>query len=68
MRKEKNNIELLKVGPMAREIGVPVRWLKSEADAGKIPCLKAENIYLFDPEIVMGLLAKRARGASNEQA
>ena len=61
----KNN--LLKVGAMARVVGVPVRWLRAEAEAGRIPSLKAENVYLFDPEIVINLLAKRAReGMRNE--
>ena len=57
-----NENTLLKVGPMARRLGVSVRWLKAEAEAGQIPCLKAENIYLFNPKTVIELLAKRARG------
>lgn len=52
---------LLKVGAMARAVGVPVRWLRTEAESGRIPCLKAEKIYLFDADVVIGLLAKRAR-------
>lgn len=52
--------KLVKAGPMARRIGVTVRWLKSEADAGRIPCLKAENIYLFNSDVVLEILAQRA--------
>ena len=52
---------LLKIGAMARVIGVPVRWLRAEAEAGRIPSLKAENVFLFDPNVVINLLAKRAR-------
>ncbi len=52
---------LLKVGVMARTIGVPVRWLRAEAEAGRIPSLKAENVHLFDPDVVINLLAERAR-------
>ena len=52
---------LLKVGVMARTLGVPVRWLRAEAESGRIPCLKAENVYLFDPDVVTNLLAERAR-------
>ena len=52
---------LLKTGPMARRVGVPVRWLRAEADAGRIPALKAENVYLFDPAVVIDLLAQRAK-------
>ena len=52
---------LLKVGVMARAIGVPVRWLRAEAESGRIPCLKAENVYLFDPDVVTKLLSERAK-------
>lgn len=52
---------LLKVGVMARVVGVPVRWLRTEAESGRIPCLKAENVLLFDHDVVINLLAKRAR-------
>lgn len=45
---------------MARYLGVPVGWLKSEADAGRIPHLKAGRSYLFNPEAVEAVLAKRA--------
>jgi hypothetical protein len=55
---------LLKTGPMARRIGVPVRWLRAEAEAGHIPALKAENIFLFDPAVVLELLEQRARGGN----
>jgi hypothetical protein len=53
--------ELLKTGQMARSVGVPVRWLKAEAEAGRIPALKAENVFLFNPDVVVSLLAERAR-------
>lgn len=59
---EKTKTQLLKTGPMARRIGVSVRWLKSEAASGRIPCLRADNVYLFDPDVVIETLAKRARG------
>ena len=52
---------LLKVGAMARAVGVPARWLRAEAESGRIPSLKAENVFLFDPDVVINLLAKRAR-------
>jgi len=46
---------------MARRLRVPVRWLKTEAEAGRIPCVQAERVYLFDPETVETVLLKRAR-------
>jgi len=64
MENQKSN--LLKLGVMARRLGVPVRWLKAEADAGRIPHLRAEKVYLFDPQVVFDLLAKRARGTEGD--
>jgi len=57
---------LLKVGAMARTIGVPVHWLRAEAEAGRIPSLKAENVYLFDPDVVIDMLSERARGKNEK--
>jgi hypothetical protein len=51
---------LLKIGQMAREIGVPVGWLRQEAESGRIPCLKAERVFLFEPTVVINVLASRA--------
>ena len=55
--------ELLAAGPMARRLRVPVRWIKAEADAGRLPCVKAERVYLFDTEAVESALIERARKA-----
>jgi hypothetical protein len=52
--------ELLPAGPMARRLRVPVRWLKHEADAGRVPHVRAERAYLFDPVAVEASLLKRA--------
>jgi hypothetical protein len=61
-----NNSKLLPVGPMARRLRVPVRWLRSEAEAGRVPCLKAERAILFDPETVESVLLERARQTGKE--
>lgn len=53
---------LLPLGPMARFLGVPVRWLRCEAESGRLPCLKADKVLLFDADLVERLLAERARG------
>ena len=45
---------------MARILRVNVRWLRAEADAGRIPCLKAELRYLFNRQAVEKCLAARA--------
>jgi hypothetical protein len=49
------------VGPMARLQRVPVRWLRGEAEAGRVPCLKADRAILFDPDAVEQVLLERAR-------
>jgi len=46
---------------MARRLRVPVKWLRSEAEAGRIPHLKADRVLLFDPETVEQLLIERAK-------
>lgn len=52
---------------MARRLRVPLRWLKAEADAGRIPHVRAEKAYLFDPDSVERVLLDRAR-APEQQA
>ena len=52
---------LLPVGPMARLLRVPVRWLRAEAEAGHVPHIKADRVLLFDPETVERVLLERAR-------
>ena len=53
--------KLLTAGPMARRLRVPVRWLRAEAEAGRLPHVKAESVYLFDPAAVEAALLARAR-------
>ena len=52
---------LLPAGPMARYLRVPVRWLRAEAEEGRIPHLKAGDQYLFDAKAVEDALIDRAR-------
>ena len=52
---------LLPIGPMARRLRVSVRWLRSEAEAGRVPHLKADRAILFDPDAVESALLERAR-------
>lgn len=46
---------------MARRLGVPASWLRREADAGRIPCVRAGAQRLFAAELVERLLLERAR-------
>jgi hypothetical protein len=53
--------KLLPLGPMARRLRLPAKWLRQEAEAGRIPHLKACKVLLFDPEVVERVLLERAQ-------
>ena len=61
-----NDPKLYPIGLLARRLRVPVAWLREEANAGRIPHLRAGPRLLFDPEIVEHELLKRARGNLDE--
>ncbi len=52
--------ELLTLPRMARRLGVSQQWLRTEADAGRVPCLKAGKRYLFNAAAVAETLAAQA--------
>ena len=58
---------LIHVRVAARRYGLPIKWLKEQAKAGKIPALVADNQVLFDSEILSAWLAKRAKGGGDGQ-
>ena len=43
-----------------------MRWLRAEAQAGRIPCIDADGALLFHPETVERVLLKRARGTAKD--
>lgn len=43
---------LLSLRRMAAREGVPSKWLKEEAEAGRVPGLKAGSRWLFVPSLV----------------
>lgn len=45
---------------LARHLRVPVRWLRKEADAGRLPHIKAGSQRLFNVATVERLLSERA--------
>ncbi len=61
---ETTHAPLLNLSRMARRLRVTVAWLRDEAEAGRVPCLRAGTRYLFAPEAVERVLAERA---SNEK-
>lgn len=52
--------DVLPLARMARRLGVTQTWLRSEADAGRVPCLRAGRRYLFAAAAVESVLAERA--------
>ena len=58
--------KLLLIGPTARRFRVPVAWLRQEAEAGRVPHLKAGRVLLFDPEAVEAVLLDRAQRRIDE--
>ena len=44
---------------LSEQAGLPAAWLKAEADAGRIPCLRAGRRLMFDAEAVKKALADR---------
>ena len=53
--------KLVPLGPTARWLRVPAHWLEGEAKAGRVPCLRADKRFLFDPESVERVLLERAQ-------
>ena len=47
---------------MAARLRVTAKWLRAEAEAGRLPHVKADKVFLFDPEAVEAALLERARG------
>ena len=60
------NTSLLTVRPVAKHFGVTVAWLKAEADAGRVPYLRAGKRYLFNLPAVEAVLFKRAAADAKE--
>jgi hypothetical protein len=52
---------LLPLNVVARRLRVPVRWLRAEAEAGRIPSLRADNQFLCNLTAVEAVLLERAR-------
>lgn len=51
----------------AAHLGLPVAWLRREADAARLPCLRAGRRRMFDIDAVAAALAERQRaGAAGE--
>jgi len=49
-----------------RRYGLSAAWLKAEAEAGRLPCLKAGRRVLFDAKAVERALIERAAEQKGE--
>jgi hypothetical protein len=46
---------------LSRRVNLPAAWLKQEAEAGNLPCLRVGRRFLFSPEAVNRALLERAQ-------
>lgn len=51
--------QYIKLKELARSTRLPAAWLRREADEGRLPCIKAGRIRMFDPEAVKAALSIR---------
>ena len=62
-------LALLPLSKMARELGVPKDWLRAEAEAKRLPAVRAgDGCFLFHPPTVERLLVERASQVQTEGA
>lgn len=57
---ETHATKLLTLPRLARSLRLPVAWLRAEADAGRIPCLRIGRKRRFSLEAVERALLERA--------
>jgi excisionase family DNA binding protein len=51
--------KLLTLNQLSERTGLPAAWVRREADAGRLPCIRAGRLRLFDLAAVLNALAKR---------
>jgi excisionase family DNA binding protein len=57
--------KLLTLNQLAERTGLPLAWLRREADAGRLPCIRAGRLRMFDLAAVLKVLAERqAKGGA----
>jgi hypothetical protein len=59
--------QLVPLRVAARWLRVPTAWLRAEAEAGRIPCLRAGAAILCDPAVVETALLDRARTTCGQE-
>lgn len=51
--------KLISLNRLAERTGLPVAWLRREADAGRLPCIRAGRLRMFDLAEVLRTLTER---------
>lgn len=51
--------KLLTLNQLSERTALPAAWLKREADAGRLPCIRAGRHRMFDLAAVLKTLAER---------
>ena len=51
--------KLLTLHRLAERTGLPVAWLRREADEGRLPCIRAGRRRMFDLAAVLKALVER---------
>jgi hypothetical protein len=65
VRKPTQQLGLVSLPVLAEELGLPLRWLRREVAAGRLPTTEVGGRLLFDPKRVARVLQERAM--SNNQ-
>lgn len=55
-----NNDDLVTIDQLARMLRIPIRWLRQETDADRLPHLDADGMTLFSLAAVRAALLRRA--------
>jgi hypothetical protein len=59
---------LLPLRRVARQVGVPAKWLREQAELGKVPGLRAGNRWLFLPDAVAEAIEQMAKASSPQKS
>lgn len=53
--------EIITDAKLAKKLGVKAAWLRSEADRGVFPHVRAEERYLFNPKTIQNIIIENAK-------
>ncbi|MFA9479968.1 hypothetical protein ACERK3_16935 [Phycisphaerales bacterium AB-hyl4] len=64
MESNQHNRRLIPLNTAARALRVPFRWLRAEAEAKRVPALRAGDRFVCDLQAVEAALLERAQQAT----